>query len=831
MKNNILARLLCILLLLSAQEGYAQAFPNPFNNFFGTTGTAQGGTGATFLGPTVNNNNGVFNTNQTAVSPDTTYNGIAPTYKTSFMNGVPADWTFTRTGNAWSFNQAGVLVVSGSNVGRVDYNNLTHFKNGLYTEPAATDNALYNEDLTNAVWTKTNATVALNATNVLGAANGASTVTATANNATVTQALTLTSNTSKTSVFLKCVTCTGAISVTQDGGSTYTPFYPPFNTWQREIIGAQTLTNPTVGIKISNSGDVVQVDIFQQESGIFTATSPIPTGSTAVTRNVESLSLTNFSSLGFNPAGGSFVLEAQAEADGIGAQEGLVMFTNSGDSDYIRTLYNTDNQLHGQIQNPSNFFGTGFGGFPSGVFRHGMTYSNGNNFVSYTQGNANSTSNDPSSGLTTANVPAAGTISLLYLGSFHGTAANFQGYMRNFSYWNSPLTAAVENQQVSFPNVASNAAQPMNWNVAAVNKCQALQPDATDCQNAMVNRVVPAGCNGSLTISAGGTYTGCYASTSASVAPITITTASAVTLSNVTLAAPGGSLISYTGPGGPTLTVNNPTGFGTSNSTFPAVLALPSQATLTIYHGRFSNTGGIFVNGGAAAYVSIDHTIINNTNGTGAAHAIQLGNSSNSAVALTGGITNNAILNAPYLSTVNDVINIYNGAGTATALFPITGNWIAGLYSATPLTTGNSGCGIIADNLSQYLNISYNTVIDTGNGGICVDTPATHNNAANNTLFSSGVINNTGAVAAQNVGLYFNGDTTNTATGNLAYWMKATNIPINTAFQSTNDYYFPNCQWCYNQNYGLESTIPNPNYLPSAIALEQQFVMPPSSYY
>src|ERR1700722_3743378 len=72
----------------SCFKPYSSANPLPIT---GGGSVANGGTGAASLGPTVNNNNGTFNTNQTSAPVGTVYNGIIPNYQASFLNGVPSD--------------------------------------------------------------------------------------------------------------------------------------------------------------------------------------------------------------------------------------------------------------------------------------------------------------------------------------------------------------------------------------------------------------------------------------------------------------------------------------------------------------------------------------------------------------------------------------------------------------------------------------------------------------------------------------------------------------------------------------------------------------------
>jgi hypothetical protein len=122
-----------------------------------------------------------------------------------------------------------------------------------------------------------------------GIDNTATTLTATATDATILQSTTIASAARCASAYVKRRTGTGTISFTQDGGSSWTDITSLINssTWSRVQITA-TLANPSVGFKISTSGDAIDVDCVQNEAGVV-ATSPIVTTTTAVTRNADSL--------------------------------------------------------------------------------------------------------------------------------------------------------------------------------------------------------------------------------------------------------------------------------------------------------------------------------------------------------------------------------------------------------------------------------------------------------------------------------------------------------------------------------------------------------------
>jgi len=162
-------------------------------------------------------------------------------------------------------------------------------KTGIMVEPAATNLCLRSNDFTNASWTKSNMTTALTATGPDNVANSASTLTATAGNATALQAITSGSSSRVTSTYIKRRTGSGNIDLTQDNGSTWTT-QTVTSSWTRVSLAAVTSTNPTVGIRIVTSGDEVDVYCFDHETGTV-VTSGIITYGAAVTRAVDNISM------------------------------------------------------------------------------------------------------------------------------------------------------------------------------------------------------------------------------------------------------------------------------------------------------------------------------------------------------------------------------------------------------------------------------------------------------------------------------------------------------------------------------------------------------------
>ena len=190
---------------------------------------------------------------------------------------------------------------------RFDYDPVTLAAKGLLIEEQRTNYALYSHDLTNAAWTATTMSTAKTATGPDGVANSATTITASAGNATILQAITDASNARITSCYIKRRTGTGTVEMTQDNGSTWAAVTVTAS-WTRVSIASATLANPTIGLRIVTNGDAVDVWGFQNERGAF-VTSVIPTTASTATRSADVATMTgaNFSSW-YNSTAGTFVV-------------------------------------------------------------------------------------------------------------------------------------------------------------------------------------------------------------------------------------------------------------------------------------------------------------------------------------------------------------------------------------------------------------------------------------------------------------------------------------------------------------------------------------------
>ena len=274
--------------------------------------------------------------------------------------------TYTSPSTKWIRNKAGLLV-SGTTL-RTEYD-ASGVALGVRTESARTNLALHSDDFTQAAWTKSNITAAKTATGPDGVANSASTLTATDANATALQAITSASAARITPCYIRRRTGSGDIDLTQDNGSTWTTVAVTAS-WTRFEIAAATLANPTVGIRIVESGDEVDVAFFQHEVGAF-GTSPIRTAGSTVTRNEDNLTLATsaFPSVLSGTMFGEVIASELDESDA----KSFVSLEAAGNGANIRTSVAV---MLGTIESGGvNQGNVGSGTFAAGVFnRLAMAY-------------------------------------------------------------------------------------------------------------------------------------------------------------------------------------------------------------------------------------------------------------------------------------------------------------------------------------------------------------------------------------------------------------------------------------------------------------------------
>ncbi len=340
----------------------------------------------------------------------------------------------TRAGtNATYFDSQGVLQSAAANVVRFGYDSATKACLGMLIEQPTTNLMLWSRDLTQAgSWTLSNLTAALTATGVDGAANSASLLTATAGDGTALQAVTSASTARVFTFYVKRVTGTGTISITLDNGSTYTDVTSQLRTdiFVR-VRATQTLANPTVGFKITTSGDAIAVDYGQLESATAESSAVLSASGQGV-RNADNITIAL--SPWFVEATGSILTDAQA---GNG-----VLATNTYVCCLDDTTANERQILFRSTARAPTFFVVDGGAtvvtMNTGTWNDAtvakMSYAyTVNDFAGSFNGAAIQT--DSAGGIPTPTI--------LHVGQSQAATSQLNGYLRRLLYWNYRINNAT----------------------------------------------------------------------------------------------------------------------------------------------------------------------------------------------------------------------------------------------------------------------------------------------------------------------------------------------------------------------------------------------------
>lgn len=296
--------------------------------------------------------------------------------------------------------------------------------NGLLIEESRTNRLLWCRDATQTNWTKTNVTAAKTATGIDGVANAASTLTASADNGTCIEQITLASGSRTSSVYLKRITGTGNIQVTLDG-TTWSTVDLSNGLWNRIVLSG-TVTNPAVGIRIATNGDAVALDYGQIEDGAF-ATTPILTTTATATRAVDAATMLGTSFTQWFSQNSSTIY-AQFKVLSAASSAPTIWYLN-GQSYNLRVFNETNSTIRLYTQAAAVSIGSSY-----------SQYSIGNSATSWTYQDrmlASLSGSEPLTGSTASR----GIYTGLYIGSAGGSFF-LTGYISRLVYFPQYTSAA-----------------------------------------------------------------------------------------------------------------------------------------------------------------------------------------------------------------------------------------------------------------------------------------------------------------------------------------------------------------------------------------------------
>lgn len=194
-----------------------------------------------------------------------------------FRTSMPSGYSLARASSAWVWVD-GVLTSASTNVARFADDPRTDVGLGLMIEPAGTNLVTANRNLS--TWTTSNCTVTTSIAGVDGT-NGASRITATADNAKCSLAITAAQAHRTMSAWVRSQAGERSIGMSLDDGATQLVITGALldpNGWVRPQWTTDA-ANPTLAFTIAKSGDSIDVDFVQLEDGVG-ATSEIDGGAT-----------------------------------------------------------------------------------------------------------------------------------------------------------------------------------------------------------------------------------------------------------------------------------------------------------------------------------------------------------------------------------------------------------------------------------------------------------------------------------------------------------------------------------------------------------------------
>ena len=343
--------------------------------------------------------------------------------------------TFTRASTGTFTGSNGLIQSAAIDAPRFDYDPVTLAAKGLLIEEQRTNLFVRSEEFdVTANWTPSNLTVTANTDTAPNGTLSADTLTATAANAVIQQAASVTNATVYTySVWIKRKTGTGAVSLSDLNGN-YVPVTVDA-TWTRCSLTSTAASTTGRGyIRLTTSGDEVYVWGAQLEAGSF-ATSYIPTVASQVTRSADVASVNTLSPW-YNATEGTYAYEYLRSA-GTSGSAGRIFASGVGGSNnygiWVNQATGSQDQLTIRDISGDAVAGVLFGVNTVGINKGSVAYKV-NDFAWASNGAAPSTD-------TTGVVPSQSD--QLRLGRAINTdAAYLNGHIRRITYYPRRLSNA-----------------------------------------------------------------------------------------------------------------------------------------------------------------------------------------------------------------------------------------------------------------------------------------------------------------------------------------------------------------------------------------------------
>lgn len=202
---------------------------------------------------------------------------------------------------------------------------------GYLSEPAGTQLVTPTAAIrlvSDASWVKVGAPTIITTTGVDGVANACNRITATAGNTTLLQTLVAPATSRTFSVYIRRVTGTGNIELTQNGGGAWTNINGSLiaGQWVRVQLNASIL-DASFGVRIVTATDTIEMDFMQFEAGPG-ATSPMAT--TSASRNPDALSYPATGNINAIIGTSYCEMQPQVQANMTGGLTGVGAFPSFG---------------------------------------------------------------------------------------------------------------------------------------------------------------------------------------------------------------------------------------------------------------------------------------------------------------------------------------------------------------------------------------------------------------------------------------------------------------------------------------------------------------------